>query len=167
MKTQKHDTTLALEAADRELAKAEADLKGATDVLAKLEGEFDSSPSEKLWPNITEARGEIELRSRIHGAAKRKFDAAQKAENDRVAAEVEAKRVADLAQANRDAEQNIVEARDLVAKLSVHYRRHADLQNLAATLGQSVIAHLGAQLNDAAINKLVDAGMWGTEMRFS
>lgn len=149
----KSTTLAAVEASTQALAKSAVAMTAA-------ESRFEADPSPANWAAAQEARAEHTYQTRVNDLAVAAHVAAEQAEAERVAAEAEQQRLADLAAVNYEIEQNIQSssrAGEILARgLAVGWNLAVKQQGLGGSghnaWGYSVQNAIGQALSAEGIN---------------
>lgn len=142
------------------LAAAEIQRTQAEQRLADLELAFEhGGRTQDAFQRIEAARSERDFHAKVHALAQAEHAAYEREESARVSAELEAKRVADLALVESQLAENIAESIEAGQKLIRGMARGWDLTIAASALGRTGPNAWQHEVSEALFRSCREAGL--------
>lgn len=149
------------------LAAAQAERDRAARALEKANQAFEETPSQETLKLAQLARAQLEESEQILSALQKKKEVAEQAERDRLAAEVEAKRIADLAANSKERAENELAAMELIQKFAAAYARDWALLIRSQSLGSQVPSTFKGAVSMALMDALIANELPPTMLRLT
>jgi hypothetical protein len=150
-KTEKSDTAAAVSTAKENLARSENN-------VTAISNEFDADPNPEFWQRVIATKAQHSFHVRVHDLACAAHAAAVQAEQDRTAAEAEAKRIAELKLVHDDIASNETDAIAAAAVLAKCLARSWDCAIREQGLGGLGRNDFAWNVNAALRSALIDCG---------